>query len=714
MSTNHNNFQRPISSSEVAPSEATSLVHRYRPKKFDEVRGQRVPVDYLSGLILRGPVCRNVLLHGSIGSGKTTLARIYAKALNCQMRPPRSASPCLGCASCRAIDAGDATRFAEIDAPRLANLEDLKNELAQLLGLERAPGVRQVIFIDEAHSLSNPRYRGSADFLLKQVEEPPPETSFCFATSAPEDMSDALKSRLVSLRLRPLSVERSIEYLDEIARSESIATEPEAFALIAGFGDGQPRNMLQALDQVSDGGTGGRLKITRERVIDMFGVSRTEQLCQYFHALADGDFARQTSIFFAWNEPIQLKIRLIQSFLLALYYNDLCSLGVTIDPLIASVRPDERAPIMAAFRRRLSSVNLKYFWEDMMAAFPVVTPSISDEALLAYVIAFQRIAGRSDASPRQIVAPERILEGVAGVAQPKRARNVKRAGPFVSIPKLTRDPKYLSMDNVAQLIRAASFVVQEYGIRFNAQISIRHSAFGCKSQDEAAEHFADFSKAIDSRLKAWTGSGHRIGVQEVNEAEGFCGRIVAHLPNDARFVRWSARWDEGARGATSDEDAIRIEFVQPVKKLEGHWRCVRWLCGGLDPRGTNLDQLMIEPECRRIAGDIGTRNRMSISDSLKSAGIRKAAEELGLAALSALDDGVWDRLYDGWELEEHLSRQAHKRLRQAAVEEVQRRYDPVDSPDKQAALDAELAEVRASWPDEYARDRSWQIWKRAE
>lgn len=690
-----------------------SLVHRYRPKDFDNVKGQRAPVEYLSGLILRGPVCRNILLHGSIGSGKTTLARIYAKALNCQLRPPHSASPCLECDSCRSIDTGDETRFVEIDAPRLTNLEDLKNDIAQLMSLERAPGVRQVIFIDEAHSLNSPRHRGSSDFLLKQVEESPPETSFCFATTAPEDLSDALKSRLVPLRLRPLSIEQSIEYLDEIARSEKISAEAEALALIAGFGEGQPRNMLQALDQVSDGGAGERLIVTRDRVIDMFGVSRTEQLCHYFRALADGDFARQTSIFFAWTEAIQVKVRLIQSFLLALYYNDLCSLRVRIDPLIASIRIDERAPIIAAFRQRLPSVDLKHFWEDLMAAFPVVVPSISDEALLAYVIAFQRVAMRTEASPRQVVAPERIPDGgLAQASRPKRTRIANRAGPFVRVPKLKRDPRYLSMDNVAQLIRAASFVVQEYGIRFNAQISIRHAAFGSKNQDEAAEHFADFSKALDSRLKAWTGSGHRICVQEVNEIEGFCGRVVAHVPNDARFARWSERWDYEARAATPDRDAIRIEWVEAGQRLEGHWRCVRWLCGGLDPREPDLERLKIEPEFRRIAGDIGQRTRMPISDSLKSAGIRKAEEELGLVGLSAIDDGAWDRLYDGWELDEHLSRRAHKRLREAAIDEVRRRYEPVDRPDKHAALDAELAELRRSWADEYTRDRPWQLWER--
>jgi DNA polymerase III gamma/tau subunit len=101
--------QQALRSIERAP-----LVHRHRPKRFDEVVGQDVPVDYLSGLILRGQACRNILLHGSIGSGKTTLARIYAKALNCERPSLTSGSPCLVCASCISIEEGTEAAYAAV------------------------------------------------------------------------------------------------------------------------------------------------------------------------------------------------------------------------------------------------------------------------------------------------------------------------------------------------------------------------------------------------------------------------------------------------------------------------------------------------------------------------------------------------------------------------------------------------------------------------
>jgi len=101
-----------------------------------------------------------------------------------------------------------------------------------------------------------------------------------------------------------------------------------------------------------------------------------------------------------------------------------------------------------------------------------------------------------------------------------------------------------------------------------------------------------------------------------------------------------------------------------------------------------------------------------MSDSLKPAWIQKAENELGLKVLSAFNDEAWDRLYDGWELDEHLSRQMHKRVRQAAVEDLQRCYEPADTPDKMASMRAELAELHGSWPDKYNRERSWSVWRR--
>ena len=103
-----------------------ALISLYRPRVFSEVFGQDYPVRILSQLIKRGQICRNILLYGSVGSGKTTLARIYGKALNCDS-PDEDGSPCPQCSSCKKIEEGDPLRFKELDAPLFETLDHFKN-----------------------------------------------------------------------------------------------------------------------------------------------------------------------------------------------------------------------------------------------------------------------------------------------------------------------------------------------------------------------------------------------------------------------------------------------------------------------------------------------------------------------------------------------------------------------------------------------------------
>lgn len=142
------------------------LVSRYRRQIFSEVFGQDYPVRILSQLIKRGRICRNILLHGSVGSGKTTLARIYGMALNCDS-PDEDGSPCLRCSSCRKIqEEGDRDLFAELDAPLFKTLDAFKESINYLVS---APILsrRRLIFVDEAHSIARFRngYLHSSQFL---------------------------------------------------------------------------------------------------------------------------------------------------------------------------------------------------------------------------------------------------------------------------------------------------------------------------------------------------------------------------------------------------------------------------------------------------------------------------------------------------------------------------------------------------------------------
>lgn len=485
------------------------LALKYRPRTFQEVVGQEYPKRIISQLVLNGQSCANLLLHGSVGSGKTTLVRIYAGALNCEALTI-TGDRCFACDRCKALDAGDDSGFVELDTPKFRAKSTLENAIERVLESAK-DGSRTVIFLDEAHVLS--KYPDSFEFLLKKVEEPPPGVSFCFATTAVERISKALRSRTIMLELRPLTHELSVGLLARTATEEGLTFRPDALSLLAGLGEHQPRNMLQALDKmslISDG-----TEITRDRVADVFGVDYIEHLVRYFEALGAGDFNLQTTRFLRWPDSVRNKARLIQLFLVGLYYVELCGLDVSVEPVIASIRKEERSRVTNAFMKRLSSIDLEAFFEGLLNAWPVVTSDLGDEALLAVLMRFQAIVNLGQIVPRsneaERITPEPVAEAPQATWSARRRLDDKDA---------PRDPAYLHRSDVREIFAAASFLVQEGHRPFNARITIRHRVFGHESQDDASDHFKRFSQALKEQLKKLGGSGLRIFVQERDENEG--------------------------------------------------------------------------------------------------------------------------------------------------------------------------------------------------
>jgi hypothetical protein len=541
---------------------------------------------------------------------------------------------------------------------------------------------------------------------LKKVEEPPPGVSFCFATTAVERISEALRSRTIKLELRPLTHEQSVGLLARTANAEGLTFNPEALSLLAGLGEHQPRNMLQALDKMSliyDG-----TEVTRDRVADVFGVDYIEHLVRYFEALGAGDFALQTMRFFRWPDSVRNKSRLIQLFLVGLYYVELCGLGVSVEPVIASIRKEERSRVINAFTNRLPSIDLKPFFEGLLNAWPVVTSDLSDEALLAVLMRFQALVNRGE-----IVSPSNEAERIA--AEPVVAENSPTASAGTIRKRddddAPKDPAYLHRSHVRSIFAASSFLVQQGHRPFNARITIRHRFFGHEGQAEASDHFGTFSQALKRQLESWGGFGLRVFVQERDEHEGSCGRVIAHIPDAAVANRWLKKWDRADRVPGKEDEAITLEMVPEGEKLDGHWNCVRWLCGGFNPADPILPKLNIETAYQRVAGNIGKRNRLDFSEPLGAAARRKAELECELKLVSAFDDEQWDRLYDGWELEEFKYRREHRALWQAAVADVVARYPLDGSARSKEVQEYELEELRHRWPAS-APLRSWTIWSR--
>jgi len=620
--------------------ENKALTIKYRPKIYSDVIGQPVAVEFLSGLS-RMQVRRHILLYGSIGSGKTTLARIYAKSLHC-LALQKDGSPCLTCSGCNSID-NDPLKFVELDAPSFDDEDEFRTQLKYYQNPRPAPGNTRIIFIDEAHSLR--KFRGAMDILLKELEGDASSITYILATTQPEAISRAVKSRTAELRVQPLSSDLGRSLLRNVLDKEKaldkekvIDVEDEALTLIWGLGGGQPRNMIQALDVVLSIGP-----VTRDAVRDIFDVADTDFLLKYLVELGRGDFEAQSKLLFEWPAAVHRKVSLIQGALISIYYNDLMACTMMVNPAIASIKPEERAPVLEAFSTRFEDPSrLRRAWLEMLGLLPAAPEEMSDEGLWSVVALFQERVSRSELGAGQSFKDELPSEHRAVTRRP------------LKLDKVERDPRYLSVAEIHKIYNSASAFTQAYGRQFNVMITVRHDRFGCSDQKQAGSNTGAFSNQLGQRLKTWYGYNDRMLVQEFDAALGRCARIVASLPDlrqetIANLRRWIAYWRLDKRVDQVNGDAITFEVAQEVTGMNAHWECVRWLCGGAKPDEAIKDLKLTY----RVAGDIGSGNRFASSDSC---GENLSTGGGGLPFLSAFDAKKWSELYSGWELDAYQIR----------------------------------------------------------
>ncbi len=244
------------------------LARKYRPSTFAELIGQEAMVRTLSNAIATGRIAHAFILTGVRGVGKTTTARILARALNC-VGPDGSggstAEPCGQCAQCLAIADDRHVDVMEMDAASRTGVDDIR-ELTEGVRYRPVSGRYKVYIIDEVHMLS----KNAFNALLKTLEEPPPDVKFVFATTEINKVPVTVLSRCQRFSLRRVPVEQLIPHYRRIAEAEGVEVEPAALALIARAADGSVRDGLSLLDQAI-ALSGGR--VAEAAVRDMLGVA---------------------------------------------------------------------------------------------------------------------------------------------------------------------------------------------------------------------------------------------------------------------------------------------------------------------------------------------------------------------------------------------------------------------------------------------------------
>lgn len=260
-----------------------ALYRKYRPKSFDEVVGQDVAIRILKNQITSGRIGHAYLLTGIRGTGKTTIAKIFARAINCPNN--QDGNPCNVCETCREIEQPGVMDIIEIDAASNRGVDEIR-DIREKVKYPPTLGRYKVYIIDEVHMLT----REAFNALLKTLEEPPAHVVFILATTEPNKLPMTILSRCQRFDIRPISQEAIVARMAEILEDLDVQVEPEALQFIAARGDHSMRDALSILDQVIDLREDGRL-ITYSQVLDFLGMADQQTIRQLIAHIAEQDAA---------------------------------------------------------------------------------------------------------------------------------------------------------------------------------------------------------------------------------------------------------------------------------------------------------------------------------------------------------------------------------------------------------------------------------------
>ncbi|SEU31892.1 DNA polymerase III subunit gamma/tau [Paenibacillus sp. NFR01] len=262
--------------------EHIALYRAWRPQSFQDMVGQQHIIQTLQNAIREQRVSHAYLFSGPRGTGKTTAAKVLAKAVNCERGA--GPEPCNECPSCLRITAGNIMDVQEIDAASNRGVEEIR-DLRDKVKYAPTEVRRKVYIIDEVHMLTTEAFNA----LLKTLEEPPPHVMFILATTEPHKLPATIISRCQRFDFRRVALEEQVRRLDEICRKEGISADEDALQYIARLSEGGMRDAVSILDQISSFTEG---KVTYQQVLGMTGGIPSEQFARLASAILEGDMGK--------------------------------------------------------------------------------------------------------------------------------------------------------------------------------------------------------------------------------------------------------------------------------------------------------------------------------------------------------------------------------------------------------------------------------------
>ena len=270
------------------------LARKYRPSNFEEVVGQSHIIQALSNSITQDKIHQAYIFSGTRGVGKTTLARILSKCLNCLSAKNPVTVPCDTCNSCVEIKTGRHLDFLEIDAASKTGVDDMRS-LLETIQYKPSTGRYKIYLIDEVHMLST----SSFNALLKTLEEPPSHVIFIFATTDPEKIPKTVQSRCLQLNLKTIGKQALKEHMLNIVKKESIKHDEESLTLIADSAKGSVRDALTLLDQSIAHGNGA---LNEQDVRNLLGTIDATMIGDLVSSIINGDSEKSFNIFYQIEE----------------------------------------------------------------------------------------------------------------------------------------------------------------------------------------------------------------------------------------------------------------------------------------------------------------------------------------------------------------------------------------------------------------------------
>ena len=396
------------------------LARKWRPQDFQQMVGQAHVLRALMNALDENRLHHAYLFTGTRGVGKTTLARIFAKCLNCETGV--TAKPCGECRSCREIAEGRHVDLIEVDAASRTKVEDTR-ELLDNVQYSPTRGRFKIYLIDEVHMLSGHSFNA----LLKTLEEPPPHVKFLFATTDPQKLPVTILSRCLQFNLKRMPVEMISGHLSTVLEQEAIPFSEAALRLLARAADGSMRDALSLTDQAIVTGGGA---VSEADVQDMLGLLPHEHLIVLLQAIADDDGQRMLGIV-AQMAQLTTDFTAAADSLIALLH------GIAVQQVVTRDDADED---IAALAKLLSPADVQLYYQ--MALYgrrdlPLAPdPRGGLEMLLLRMLAFRLDDGQSQPHSTQVEKKKIVVEAIAEDAQGRDAKSCVSTTVVKTIPSL--------------------------------------------------------------------------------------------------------------------------------------------------------------------------------------------------------------------------------------------------------------------------------------